>query len=199
MDGNEAPWTAAVGTRQRPSANRPAADTRRSIDDRSSKARVGVGTGPFPVCLPDRSRGAARDGTRSIENRMETITSMAQARGDAFSSSRTSRTNEMGRTMPLCIAVTIFPGLDCISQFPAARKGRPHPHFAIRVARTVVCNSAARRTEQNLQNVCAHRDWSRPFLIIAIIFFQILQRSVHFRSARVSVTQIYNHQHYYLQ
>ena len=33
-----------------------------------------------------------RDVTRSIENRMETITSMAQPRGDAFSSSRPSRT-----------------------------------------------------------------------------------------------------------
>ena len=40
-----------------------------------------------------RTGHAARPGvvTRSIENRMETITSMAQTRGDAFSSSRTSR------------------------------------------------------------------------------------------------------------
>lgn len=40
-----------------------------------------------------RTGRAARRGdvTRGIENRMETITSMAQARGDAFSSSRTSR------------------------------------------------------------------------------------------------------------
>ena len=40
-----------------------------------------------------RTGRAARRGdvTRSIENRMETITSMAQARGDALSSSRTSR------------------------------------------------------------------------------------------------------------
>ena len=59
-DGNEAGWPAAVGTRQRPSANRPPAATRRRIDGRTSTACVGLGTGSFPVCLPDRSRGAAR-------------------------------------------------------------------------------------------------------------------------------------------
>ena len=33
--------------------------TRRSMDDRSSTACVGLGTGLFPVCLPLRSRGAS--------------------------------------------------------------------------------------------------------------------------------------------